>query len=170
MNLVGYYRVPPVRGIFFSPAQEERLLLLGCQEVFSDRCLASGVVRPGLQRALDALEPGGAVAVPSFHALAGDMTGLVEAVLKLQARGLHLIVQQPEVDTRTQPGFFETCQMLAGFSRERPMVRTAEAALIAKGGKAGGMKGLKSSAPPLPRTSPRKRTKTTARPSGGSRS
>jgi DNA invertase Pin-like site-specific DNA recombinase len=146
MNLVGYYRVPPVRGIFFSPAQEERLLLLGCQEVFSDRCLASGVVRPGLQRALEALDPGGAVAVPSFHALAGDMAGLVEAVLKLQARGLHLIVQQPELDTRTQPGFFETCQMLAGFSRERPMVRAAETALIAKGGKAGGMKGLKANA------------------------
>ena len=147
MNLVGYYRVPPVRGIFFSPAQEERLLLLGCQEVFSDRCLASGVVRPGLQRALDALEPGGAVAVPSFHALAGDMAGLVEAVLKLQARGLHLVVQQPELDTRAQPGFFEACQMLAGFSRERPMVRAAETALIAKGGKAGGMKGLKANAP-----------------------
>ena len=29
MNRVGYYRLPPVRGVFFSPAQEERLLLLG---------------------------------------------------------------------------------------------------------------------------------------------
>jgi DNA invertase Pin-like site-specific DNA recombinase len=144
MKLVGYYRVPPVRGIFFSPAQEERLLLLGCEEVFSDRCLASGVVRPGMARALDALEDGGAVAVPSFHALGGDMAGLVDAVLKLKAKGLHLVVQQPEVDTRTDPGFFETCQMLASFSRERPMVRAAETALIAKGGKAGGMKGLKA--------------------------
>ena len=36
--------------------------------------------------------------------------------------------------------------MLAGFSRERPMVRAAETALIAKGGKAGGMKGLKANA------------------------
>lgn len=147
MKLVGYYRVPPVRGIFFSPAQEERLLLAGCEEVFSDRCLASGVVRPGLARALDALAEGGAVAVPSFHALAGDMAGLVDAVLKLKARGLHLIVQQPEIDTRSHPGFFESCQMLAGFSRERPMVRAAEAALMAKGGKAGGMKGLKAASP-----------------------
>lgn len=147
MKLVGYYRVPPVRGIFFSPAQEERLLLLGCEEVFSDRCLASGVVRPGLARALDALGEGGALAVPSFHALGGDMAGLVDAVLKLKARGLHLVVQHPEVDTRSDPGFFETCQMLAGFSRERPMVRAAETALIAKGGKAGGMKGLKAEAP-----------------------
>jgi len=146
MKLVGYYRVPPVRGIFFSPAQEERLLLAGCEEVFSDRCLASGVVRPGLARAVEALEDGGALAVPSFHALGGDMAGLVDAVLKLKAKGLHLVVQQPQVDTRTDPGFFDTCQMLAGFSRERPMVRAAETALIAKGGKAGGMKGLK--APP----------------------
>ncbi|MBO9546576.1 recombinase family protein [Caulobacter sp.] len=145
MKLVGYYRVPPVRGIFFSPAQEERLLLLGCEEVFSDRCLASGVVRPGLARAFEALEDGGALAVPSFHALGGDMAGLVDAVLKLRAKGLHLVVQQPEVDTRTDPGFFESCQMLASFSRERPMVRAAETALIAKGGKAGGMKGLSSS-------------------------
>lgn len=147
MRLVGYYRVPPVRGIFFSPAQEERLLLLGCEEVFSDRCLASGVVRPGLARAVEALEDGGALAVPSFHALGGDMAGLVDAVLKLRAKGLHLVVQQPEVDTRTHPGFFETCQMLAGFSRERPTVRAAETALIAKGGKAGGMKGLKAAPP-----------------------
>jgi DNA invertase Pin-like site-specific DNA recombinase len=144
MKLVGYYRVPPVRGIFFSPAQEERLLLSGCEEVFSDRCLASGVVRPGLARALDALEDGGALAVPTFHALGGDMAGLVDAVLKIKARGLHLVVQQPAIDTRTDAGFYETCQALAGFSRERPMVRAAEAALVAKGGKAGGMKGLKA--------------------------
>lgn len=146
MKLVGYYRVPPVRGIFFSPAQEERLLLLGCEEVFSDRCLASGVVRPGLARALDALEDGGALAVPTFHALGGDMAGLVDAVLKIEARGLNLVVQQPEVDTRADAGFYETCRALAGFSRERPMVRAAEAALVAKGGKAGGMKGLKAEA------------------------
>jgi DNA invertase Pin-like site-specific DNA recombinase len=150
MKLVGYYRVPPVRGIFFSPAQEERLLLLGCEEVFSDRCLASGVVRPGLARALEALEEGGALAVPTFHALGGDMAGLVDAVLKIKARGLHLIVHQPEVDTRTDAGFYETCRMLAGFSRERPMVRAAEAALVAKGARAGGMKGLKAEAPQPP--------------------
>jgi DNA invertase Pin-like site-specific DNA recombinase len=148
MKLVGYYRVPPVRGIFFSPAQEERLLLLGCEEVFSDRCLASGVVRPGLARALDTLDAGGAVAIPTFHALAGDMAGLVDAVLKIQARGLHLIVQQPAIDTRIDSGFFETCQRLASFGRERPMVRAAEAALVAKGGKAGGMKGLKAASAP----------------------
>lgn len=148
MKLVGYYRVPPVRGIFFSPAQEERLLLLGCEEVFSDRCLASGVVRPGLARALEALEDGGAVAIPTFHALGGDMAGLVDAVLKLKARGLHLVVQQPPVDTRTDAGFYATCEALAGFSRERPMVRAAEAALVAKGAKAGGMKGLKTEAAP----------------------
>ena len=146
MKLVGYYRVPPVTGIFFSPAQDERLLLLGCEEVFSDRCLASGVVRPGLARAVEALENGGALAVPSFHALGGDMAGLVDAVLKLETRGLHLIVQQPEIDTRTDTGFFHTCRMLAGFSRERPMVRAAETALVAKGAKAGGMKGLKAGA------------------------
>ena len=145
MKLVGYYRVPPVRGVFFSPAQEERLLLLGCEEVFSDRCLATGVVRPGLQRALVALEDGGALATPSFHALAGTMVDLLEVVLKLKTRGLHLVVQQPEIDTRVDARFFESVQLLAGFNDERPMVRAAEAALVAKGGAAGGMKGLKAS-------------------------
>lgn len=147
MKLVGYYRVPPVRGIFFSPAQEERLLLLGCEEVFSDRCLASGVVRPGLARALDALEVGGALATPTFHALGGDLVGLMDAVLKLKTRGLHLVVQQPEIDTRIDPGFFETCRILASFNGERPMVRAAEATLVAKGGKAGGMMGLAAKSP-----------------------
>lgn len=146
MKFVGYYRVPPAPGIFFSPAQEERLLLLGCEEVFSDRCLNAGVVRPGLTRALDALDDGGAVAVPSLHALAGDMAGLMDVVLKLEARGLNLIVQQPAIDTRADAGFFETCRMLAGFNGERPMVRAAEAALVARGA-AGGLKGLKAETP-----------------------
>ncbi|WP_425994528.1 recombinase family protein [Caulobacter sp. DWR1-3-2b1] len=132
MNLVGYYRLPPVRGVFFSPAQEERLLFLGCQEVFSDRCLAGGVVRPGLERALAALEPGGTLAVPSFHALAGAMVDLLDIVLRLKARDLHLIVLQPAIDTRTAPGFFGAWQTLATFNGERGMVRTAEASMVAK--------------------------------------
>ncbi|MBU4434080.1 MAG: recombinase family protein [Alphaproteobacteria bacterium] len=133
MNFVGYYRVPPVRGIFFSPAQEERLLLLGCQEVFSDRCLAGGVVRPGLDRALAALEDGGTLAAPSLHALAGAMVDLLEVLLKLKARDLNLIVIQPAIDTRSDPGFFEACQALAVFNGERAMIRATEASMVAKG-------------------------------------
>ena len=144
MKIVGYYRVPPAPGVFFSPAQEERLLLLGCEQVFSDRCLASGVVRPGLERALEVLEPGGVLAAPSLHALGGDLVAVMDVVLKLRARDLHLLVQQPEIDTRVDPGFFEACQVLAAFNGERAMIRRAETALVAKGAKAGGLKGLKA--------------------------
>jgi len=133
MNLVGYYRLPPVRGVFFSPAQEERLLLLGCQEVFSDRCLAGGVVRPGLDRALAALAPGGTLAITSFHALGGAMVDLLDVILKLKASNLHLIVVQPAIDTRIDPGFFETCQALTTFNGERAMIRATEASMVAKG-------------------------------------
>lgn len=144
MKIVGYYRVPPAPGVFFSPAQEERLLLLGCEQVFSDRCLASGVVRPGLDRAIDALEPGGALATPSLHALGGDLVSLMDAILRLRARALHLIVQQPDIDTRRDPGVFNACQTLATFNGERAMVRRAETALVAKGAKASGLTGLKT--------------------------
>ena len=144
MTRVGYYRLPPVKGVFFSPAQEERLLLLGCQEVFSDRCLANAIIRPGLDKALAALADGGTLAVLSLHALAGTATDLMEAVLKLKARGLHLVVAQPEIDTRADPAFFAACEALAVFNAERPMVRAAETALVAKGVGAGGMKGLKA--------------------------
>ena len=144
MKIVGYYRVPPAPGVFFSPAQEERLLLLGCEQVFSDRCLASGVVRPGLERAVEALEPSGVLAAPSLHALGGDLVAVMDIVLKLRARGLHLLVQQPPIDTRADPGFFEACLALAAFNGERAMIRRAETALVAKGAKAGGMKGLKA--------------------------
>ncbi|MET3663783.1 recombinase family protein [Caulobacter sp. 1776] len=137
MNLVGYYRVPPVRGVFFSPVQEERLLLMGCQEVFSDRCLPAGVVRPGLDRALAALEDGGTLAVLSLHALAGTMVDLLDVVSRLETRGLALVVAQPEIDTRADPAFFAACQVLADFNAERPLIRAAEAALIAKGGPQG---------------------------------
>lgn len=154
MNLVGYYRLPPVRGVFFSPAQEERLLLLGCQEVFSDRCLAGGVVRPGLDRALAALDPGGTLAITSFHALAGAMVDLLDVVLKLKALGLHLVVAQPAIDTRTDPGFFATCQALATFNGERAMIRAAEASLIAKGPTGGVAKSLKEAKADVPDTDP----------------
>jgi len=133
MNLVGYYRLPPVRGVFFSPAQEERLLLLGCEEVFSDRCLAGGVVRTGLDRAIAALEPGGALAVLSLHALAGAMVDVLEVIQRLKARDLHLVVVQPAIDTRTDPGVFDAWQALATFNGERAMIRTAEASMVAKG-------------------------------------
>jgi DNA invertase Pin-like site-specific DNA recombinase len=133
MNFVGYYRIPPVRGVFFSPAQEERLLLLGCQEVFSDRCLAGGVVRPGLDRALAALQAGGTLAVPSFHALAGAMVDLLDVVLKLKASGLHLVVVQPAIDTRNDPGFFDAWQAMASFNGERAMIRATEASMVARG-------------------------------------
>lgn len=147
MNRVGYYRLPPVKGVFFSPVQEERLLLLGCQEVFSDRCLANAIIRPGLDKALAALEDGGTLAVLSLHALAGTTTDLMEAVLKLQARGLHLVVAQPAIDTAADPGFFDACQTLATFNGERTVVRAAEAALVSKGVKGGGVQGLKAGTP-----------------------
>ena len=137
MKFVGYYRLPPVRGVFFSSTQEERLLLLGCEEVFSDRCLAGGVVRPGLERALAALEAGGVLAVPSFHALAGAMVDLLEALQKLKMRDLHLVVVQPAVDTRTDPGLFDAWQALATFNGERSMIRAAEASMVANGLPAG---------------------------------
>ncbi len=144
MTRVGYYRLPPVKGVFFSPVQEERLLLMGCQEVFSDRCLANAIIRPGLDKALAALGEGGTLAVLSLHALAGTTTDLMEAVLKLKARGLHLVAAQPAIDTEADPGFFVACEALATFNGERPMVRAAETALVARGAKAGGMKDLKA--------------------------
>ncbi|OYX90603.1 MAG: DNA invertase [Caulobacter sp. 35-67-4] len=133
MKFVGYYRLPPVRGVFFSPPQEERLLLLGCEEVFSDRCLAGGVVRTGLERALAALEPGGVLAVPSFHALGGAMVDLLDVILKLKALNLHLVVVQLAIDTRVDTGFFEACQALALLNGERSLIRAAEASMIARG-------------------------------------
>ena len=148
MKRVGYYRVPPAPGIFFSPAQEERLLLLGCEQVFSDRCLASGVVRPGLERALAALEPGGVLAAPSLHALGGDLVAVMGVVLKLRAHDLHLLVQQPEIDTQADPSFFETCQALTAFNGERAMIRPAEAAMGARGVRGAGLKGLKGGVAP----------------------
>ncbi len=133
MKFVGYYRVPPAPGVFFSPAQEERLLLLGCEQVFSDRCHATGVIRPGLERALAALPSGGTLAVPSFHALAGTLVDLLDFVGKLKARGLDLVVVQPELDTRVDPTLLDAWLALAAFEGERRMVRLAEAALKAKG-------------------------------------
>jgi len=144
MNRVGYYRLPPVRGVFFSPAQEERLLMLGCEEVFSDRCLTNAIIRPGLDKALAALDDGGTLAVLSLHALAGTMVDLLAVTRTLRTRGLHLACAQPEIDTAADPGFFAACETLATFNDERAMVRAAEAALVSKGVKGAGTGGLKA--------------------------
>jgi DNA invertase Pin-like site-specific DNA recombinase len=139
MNFVGYYRLPPVRGVYFSPAQEERLLLLGCEEVFSDRCLAGAVLRTGLDRALAALVPGGVLAVPSLHALAGSMADLLEVIQRLKTRDLHLVVVKPVIDTRTSPSLFDAWLALAAFNGERSTIRAAEASMVSKGSPPGAL-------------------------------
>ncbi|HWU78816.1 MAG TPA: recombinase family protein, partial [Caulobacter sp.] len=107
-------------------------------------------------RALAALEDGGTLAVLSLHALAGTMVDLLDAALKLKARGLHLVVAQPEIDTRADAAFFEACQTLASFNGERALVRTAEMSLVANGVRDGGLRGLKAAASPVeePETPP----------------
>ncbi|PTS84538.1 DNA invertase, partial [Caulobacter sp. HMWF009] len=39
----------------------------------------------------------------------------------------------PPIDTRSDAGFFEACQILATFNGERSLVRNAEATMIARG-------------------------------------
>ena len=99
--------------------------------------------------ALAALEPGGVLAAPSLHALGGDLVAVMDVVLKLRARDLHLLVQQPEIDTQADPGFFETCRALTAFNGERAMIRRAEAAMVARGVRGAGLKGLKGGVAPI---------------------
>ncbi|HWU15251.1 MAG TPA: recombinase family protein [Caulobacter sp.] len=150
--MVGYLRVPPVRGVVIDGPQSQRLFEAGCDQLFHDRCYGLAVHKPGLDQALAAMKPGDVLAVINLHAFAAHLVDLLEVLARLEAAGVHLLTLAEGIDTRQPGGFFAACARLATFHDQRRMVRTAEEKIVREGGRRSAPTGQASD--PLPDLDP----------------
>lgn len=135
MRMVGYLRVPPVRGVVIDGPQSQRLFEAGCDQLFHDRCYGLAVHKPGLDQALAAMKPGDVLVVINLHAFAAHLVDLLEVLARFEAAEIHLLTLVEGVDTREPGGFFKACAQLALFHEQRRMVRTAEEKIVREGGR-----------------------------------
>lgn len=135
MRMVGYLRVPPVRGVVIDGPQSQRLFEAGCDQLFHDRCYGLAVHKPGLDQALAAMNPGDVLAVINLHAFAAHLVDLLEVLARFEGAGIHLLTLAEGIDTRQPGGFFAACARLAAFHDQRRMVRTAEEKIVREGGR-----------------------------------
>ena len=135
MRMVGYLRVPPVRGVVIDGPQSQRLFEAGCDQLFHDRCYGLAVHKPGLEQALAAMKPGDVLVAINFHAFAAHLVDLLEVLARFEAAGIDLLTLVEGVDTREPGGFFKVCAQLALFHDQRRMVRTAEEKIVRDGPK-----------------------------------
>ena len=133
MRMVGYLRVPPVRGVVIDGPQSQRLFEAGCDQLFHDRCYGLAVHKPGLDSALAVLKPGDVLVVINLHAFAAHLVDLLEVMARFEAAEIHLLTLTEGVDTRAPGGFFTACAQLALFHEQRRMVRTAEEKIVRDG-------------------------------------
>jgi DNA invertase Pin-like site-specific DNA recombinase len=133
MRMVGYLRVPPVRGVVIDGPQSQRLFEAGCDQLFHDRCYGLAVHKPGLDCAMAVLKPGDVLAVINLHAFAAHLVDLLEVLARLEAAEIHLLTLAEGIDTRQPGGFFTACAQLARFHGQRRMVRTAEEKIVRDG-------------------------------------
>lgn len=131
--MVGYLRVPPVRGVVIDGPQSQRLFEAGCDQLFHDRCYGLAVHKPGLESALAVLKPGDVLAVINLHAFAAHLVDLLEVLARFEAAEIHLLTLAEGVDTRAPGAFFTACAQLAKFHDQRRMVRTAEEKIVRDG-------------------------------------
>jgi DNA invertase Pin-like site-specific DNA recombinase len=133
MRMVGYLRVPPVRGVVIDGPQSQRLFEAGCDQLFHDRCYGLAVHKPGLESALAAMKPGDVLVAVNLHAFAAHLVDLLEVLARLEAAQIQLLTLAEGVDTRAPGGFFKACAQLARFHDQRRMVRTVEEKIVRDG-------------------------------------
>lgn len=131
--MIGYFRVPPVRGATFDGPLAEKLNQAGCQALHHDACYALAVQKPGLDAAIAAAAPGDVLVAPSLHAFAAHLVDLLAVMGRLQAAGVYLITLSEGVDTRMPGAFLTVCAQLAQFAEQTRMVRTAEERIVRLG-------------------------------------
>lgn len=133
MRMIGYFRVPPVRGATFDGPLADKLTAAGCQALHHDACYALAVHKPGLEAAIASARPGDLLVVPSLHAFAAHIVDLLQVMGKLQAAGVYLMSLSEGVDNRMPGGFFPVCAQLLQFNDQTRMVRTAEEKIVRLG-------------------------------------
>jgi len=121
---VGYARVSTVEQNI--SLQLDALSQAGCEKIFQDKISGAKMVRPGLQAALEYVQPGDTLMVWRLDRLGRSLRHLIETVSHLEERGIDLRSLHEALDTKTAGGrlIFQIFGALAEFERNLIRERT----------------------------------------------
>jgi DNA invertase Pin-like site-specific DNA recombinase len=124
---IGYARVSTADQTI--SLQQDALKAAGCEQVFADQGISGTVSkRPGLDRALKALQPGDTLVVWKLDRLGRSLSHLVQLVADLGGRGISFRSLSDPIDTASAGGRLVLHMMgaLAEFERSRKPSLTSD--------------------------------------------
>lgn len=142
--LIGYARTSTAEQVAGLDAQLRDLTAIGCEKVFSEQVSSvDQEKRAALAEALDFARAGDTLIVTKLDRLARSVAHLVQISGQLEAKGVHLRVQDIGIDTETPNGrlMLNLLGSIAQFEREIMLERQREG--IAKAKAEGKYKGRK---------------------------
>lgn len=121
--------------------QIEALKAAGCTKIVEEKIIGTTKKKPQLDALLNDLNEGDTLVVSRMDRLGRNTVQLLSLVEDFEARGVHLVILDLNIDTRTPTGkFFLT--IMAGFAElDRTMIKEKTAAGIELAKKAGKYKG-----------------------------
>ena len=142
--------------------QYDALRAAGCDVIYEDRGISGAVAaRPGLRRAMRALQPGDVLVVWRLDRLGRSLQNLIETMGRLQARGVGFRSVQEQIDTTSPAGRFYLHMLAALAEFERELIRDRTKAGMA----AARARGVRLGRPP--KLSPDKLTESLRRTEAG---
>lgn len=124
-------------------AQEDALLMAGCDKVFIDKASGKLASRPELDKCLAALREGDSLVITKLDRLGRSLKNLIALAEELKERGVALVVLDQGIDTSTPIGrmFYQILGAVAEFERELIVERTKDGLAAARArGRTGGRK------------------------------
>ncbi len=137
--LMGYIRVSTSDQN--TDLQRNALICAGCEQLFEDKISGKTSERPGLKKALRALQAGDTLVVWKLDRLGRSMRHLVMLTDELRQRGINFRSLTDSIDTSTPMGrfFFHVMGALAEMERELIVERTCAGLAAARAqGRIGG--------------------------------
>ena len=130
---VGYARTSTIEQRAGYEAQIEVLATIGCDKVFKEQ-VSSVAKRDQLDAALDFIREGDTLIVAKLDRLARSVADLLRIKETLEAKGAHLKVLEPDLDTSTATGklLFTMLGAIAKFERALMLERQREGIAKAK--------------------------------------
>ncbi|WP_245472675.1 recombinase family protein [Rhizobium leguminosarum] len=112
--------------------QKQALTKAGCERIFDDPARSGAQAdRPGLKKAIRALQPGDTLVVQRFDRLARSVPDLSNIISNLQKRGIGFVSLTEAIDTTTEVGLMILYVLGAIAQFERALIRERVAAGLA---------------------------------------
>lgn len=118
---IGYMRVSTIDQN--TDLQRKALESANCDQIFEDKMSGTRQNRPGLARALRALQPGDSLVIWKLDRLGRSVKNLVTMITDMRSRNVHLISLTDNIDTNTSMGRFAFHIMCAFAEMERELIQ-----------------------------------------------